>query len=78
MKGPYCTEVHLDRGVIKAICQRRGKIHKGWLVFWLKSTFRTKMAIKSTKISAAMLYGLVHPTCRWREAMVEKWHLSIK
>jgi len=72
VKGLYHFEVLLDGGVIKTICQQRGKMHKGWLVCWEKSTFRAKMAIKSTKINAPMLWELLNPMCRRSEALGEE------
>ena len=72
MKRSYCAEVHLDGGVIKAVCQHRGKTHEGLLIGWEKSTFRTKTVIKPTKINVATLSGLVHPARRGSEALGEE------
>lgn len=68
----YCTEVDLDRGVMKAISQHCGKMHEGLLVHREKTALRTKTAIKMTEINVVMLCGLVHTMSRENEALGEE------
>ena len=61
MKGPHCTEVHLDGRVMEAVSQKGRKTHERLFVSWQFMQLRkttpsgTQMAVLTAEVKVATL-----------------------